>query len=404
MGLKESKRYLCAAAACAALVAFSGGAQAQSYRTFYRFKGGSDGAKPVAPLATDGAGNLYGMTELGGANGIGTVFRLGADKSETILHSFAGQTADGAGPSGGVTMDSAGNLYGVTVNWGYQLGGTLFKIAPDGSESVLYSFGMPGSIDGSYPGTKPLVGADGNLYGTTPYGGSSGCSLGCGVIYRVRSTGSEDVLYTFQGHQFGDGGVPFGEPVADDAGNLYGTTTQGGSADGGIVYKLAPNGSMNGTLTTLYAFGADGKRKDGISAPAYGLVRDAAGNLYGVATVSARGKNCPNRNCGAIFELTSASELRVLHAFGGGADGAVPNSTMVMDAAGSLYGTTQAGGNSECANHQGCGTVFRYSPDGSMAILHAFNDREGTPNGLTLTAGGTLYGAAFHTGRTPRPA
>jgi uncharacterized repeat protein (TIGR03803 family) len=381
--------------AAVSLALCAGGAQAQSFHTLYRFHG-ADGRVPMAPLVVDGAGNIYGTTNRGGTDDIGTVFRLAPGRSEGVLHSFTGNFTDGALPWGGITVDGAGNIYGAASSWGAYDGGALFKVAPDGSESLLHSFGYyENSSDGSEPGTKPLIGADGNLYGTTPVGGYTGwpCSnMGCGTIYRVTPEGTETVLHAFNS---GDGAEPAGELIADGSGNLYGTTIAGGGGGrSGTVFKFAPDG----TLTTLHSFKLNGTRKDGVSEPVYGLVRDAAGNLYGVLHGTSRlhEKRCPDGACGAIFMLTADGKLHLLHEFTGGADGGFPNSTMVMDAGGSLYGTTKYGGGIGC-KHMGCGTVFRYSPDGSIAILHAFGDREGPPNGVTFGPDGALYGAAFST-------
>jgi uncharacterized repeat protein (TIGR03803 family) len=368
----------------AVLAIIAGGAQAQSYHTLYRFKGGADGAKPVGPFVVDGKGNVFGTTELGGANGAGTIFRLtqgmGQEKSETIIHSFGNLINDGCAPWGGLSVDRNGWLYGVTPTCGVFDQGTLFQYSH--GELVMFSFN---NLTGIYPGTRPVEDMYGVVYGVTPYGGNTAaCSLGCGTIYTVAAF-SEITLHEFKGS---DGAQPFGALAEDNAGDFYGTTMQGGSGGGGTIFEFGPGG-----LTTLHAFDAGGgKRGDRLTAPNYGVVRDAAGNLYGVAGMAApaHDKKCPGGNCGAIYMLSRDGKLRVLHAFNGGTDGAVPNGALVMDAAGSLYGTTAAGA-------QGYGTVFRRSPDGSMAILHAFGASEGSPNGLTLSADGKLYGAAYDT-------
>lgn len=373
-----------------ALAIGAGGAQAQTYHTLYRFKGGPDGAKPVGPLVVDSTGNVFGETELGGANGAGTLFSLtqgaGQEKSETIIHSFRGMLNDGCAPWGGLSVDHNGWLYGVTPTCGVFGQGVLFEYSR--GEIALYSFN---NMSGIYPGTRPVEDMYNELYGVTPYGGNTtACSQGCGTIYTY--AGSEITLHEFKGS---DGAAPFGALARDDAGSFYGTTMAGGSGGGGTIFKLAPTG-----FTTLHAFDAGGgKRGDSLSAPNYGVARDAAGNLYGVAgkTAPAHDKKCPDNNCGALYMLSPAGKLRVLHAFTGGTDGAAPNGALAMDAAGSLYGTTAAGGSADCDNGQGCGVVFRWSPDGSMAILHAFSAHDGTPNGLTLAADGKLYGAAYNT-------
>jgi len=245
----------------------------------YSFTGGSDGGQPGASLVKN-SGNLYGTTELGGSSscnggfGCGTVFEVAPDGAETVLHAFTGGR-DGAFPWAGLLMDSAGNLYGTTVQGGNtscndRYGcGTVFKLAPDGTESVLHSFCSENNCtDGYFPlGGGLIEDSAGNLYGTTNLGGRHDG----GIIFEIAPDGTETVLHSFGNSP--DGGHPFGGLIKDSAGNFYGTTTVGGSYDKGTVFELAPDGSE----TVLYSFkgGSDGDD------PYAALIEDKAGNLYG---------------------------------------------------------------------------------------------------------------------------
>jgi uncharacterized repeat protein (TIGR03803 family) len=204
----------------------------------YNFTGSvdGDGASPVGVLVQDNAGNLYGTTELGGniSNPAGVVFRLDTSGKETILHTFT-SGADGGQPAAGLIFDKAGNLYGTTIQ------GTVFKMNKAGKHySVLYMFSN--GADGSEPYGPVVIDKAGNLYGTTKYGGNLSCNapLGCGVVFKLDTTGKETVLHTFTGT---DGAMPVAGLIRDSAGNLYGTTLQGGTgcANGcGVVFKLHP--------------------------------------------------------------------------------------------------------------------------------------------------------------------
>jgi uncharacterized repeat protein (TIGR03803 family) len=193
----------------------------------YSFTGGTDGNYPQGTLIQDAAGNLYGTTYRGGASGVGTIFKLAVNGQETVLYSFTG-LADGGNPQGGLTRDSAGNLYGTSapVSSGY---GTVFKLSPAGTETILHSF--VGS-DGSYPTRGVLRDTAGNLYGTTSLGGA----YGFGTVFELSATGTETVLYSFTGGN--DGSVPYSDLIQDVSGNLYGTTTSGGANSAGVVFEI----------------------------------------------------------------------------------------------------------------------------------------------------------------------
>ena len=256
-----------------------------------------DGRYPSAPLIFDAAGNLYGTTQLGGTGGggeRGVVFKLAPNPdgtwTESVLHEFAG-FVDGCDPLAGLVFDGAGNLYGTAAGCYGGMDGVIFKLAPnpDGTwtESVLYSFG--GGPDGATPTAGLTFDAAGNLYGTTDQGGA----YGSGVVFKLApnpdGTWTEIVLYTFTGGA--DGANPYAGLIFDAAGNLYGTTSGGGAAGYGVVFKLRPH--LDGTWTerVLHSFIGFGKY------PYAPVIFDPAGNLYGTTT---QGTN----NYGLVFEIT----------------------------------------------------------------------------------------------------
>jgi uncharacterized repeat protein (TIGR03803 family) len=245
----------------------------------------ADGQQPLAGLVRDSAGNLYGTTWAGGAFGMGTVFKVAASGTETVLHSFSG--ADGQSPVASLIRDSAGNLYGTTEKGGTSGKGTVFTLSPLGKETLLYSFS--GGADGGFPYSGLLLDAAGNLYGTTFGGGKFACGRTlCGTVFKLDTTGHETVLHNFSGGADGEG--PMAAVVRGTAGNLYGTTLLGGSSNYGTVYKL----DANGTETVLWTF--DGKTDGGN--PSTGVVRDSAGNLYGATDIGG------SSGWGTVFKLT----------------------------------------------------------------------------------------------------
>jgi uncharacterized repeat protein (TIGR03803 family) len=298
---------------------------ARSESVLYNFPGfPGDGAAPLAGLIADAAGNLYGTTFSGGANGFGAIFRLTPADGESLLYSFAGAPGDGANPLAGLITDTAGNLYGTTEQGGGDGFGTVFKLTPEGGESLLQSFaGFPG--DGAAPLAGMIADTAGNLYGTTFSGGASGL----GTVFKLTPEGAESVLYSFGG---GDGALPRAGLILDTAGNLYGSTFSGGASGFGTVFKLTPTGSES----ILHSFaGAPG---DG-AFPYAGLIADAAGNLYGTtAQGGANGlgtvfKLTPMGNESVLHSFAGAP-----------GDGANPFAGLIADAAGNLYGTTYYGG------------------------------------------------------------
>lgn len=335
-----------------------------TYNVLYSFcsqQNCADGESPDAGLILDSSGNLYGTTTAGGtsANGNGTVFRLAADGTETVLYSFCPKRRckDGSGPQAGLTMDSSGNLYGTTGQGGAKGLGTVFKLAADGNETVLYSF--TGSSDGAYPVTNLILDSTGNLYGTT-FAGAYG---GGGIVYKVTSGGTFKRLYAFCSQpNCGDGSNPEGGVVMDSSSNLYGTTYYGGTYNYGTVFKLA----ASGTETVLYSFCSSDDCRDG-AYPAAGLVMDGSGNLYGTTEFGV-GRDCYDNYavqdiCGTAFKLGTNGTESVLYGFcsrADCADGLEPEGNLSMDSSGNLYGTTYIGGTGHCM--YGCGTVFKLDP------------------------------------------
>jgi uncharacterized repeat protein (TIGR03803 family) len=358
---------------------------AGSETILYSFGSGPiDGANPQAALIMDSAGNLYGTTYGGGAMGVGTVFKISAAGAESVLHSFAGGPTDGANPQAGVIIDSAGNLYGTTTLGGANGLGTVFKVSAAGTESVLYSFaGSP--TDGGYPKAGVIIDSVGNLYGTTSTGGSMQDSgtLSNGIVFKVSATGAESVLYSFAGGTI-DGRVPDAGLIMDSAGNLYGTTSAGGSVqDFGTVFKISAAG-MESILHSFAFVALLGAATDG-DAPTAGLIMDSAGNLYGTTTYGGKDKQ------GTVFMISATGTESILYFFTGGKiDGAQPQAGLVIDSAGSLYGTTVVGG----AN--GEGMVFKISTGGTESVLHFFagapTDGNEPVAGLIMDSAGNLYG------------
>src|ERR1017187_6097776 len=320
----------------------------------YAFTGGADGGYSYAGVIRDSAGNLYGTASYGGTADVGVVYKVDAAGQETVLYTFP-PPHDGASPTAGVVRDSAGNLYGTTGAGGAQNAGVVYKLDRAGQETVLYSF--TGGADGGYPHAGVIRDSAGNLYGTTPFGGT-----GSGVVYKLDTAGQETVLYAFTGGA--DGGTPWAGVIRDSAGNLYGTATFGGTTGAGVVYEV----NAAGLETVLYSFtgGANGGNPYGA-----GVVRDSAGNLYGTTTFGP-GTYGP----GVVFKVDPSGQETVLYTFcslAGCPDGLYPGAGVILDSAGNLYGTTEDGGDtSGCGDGNGCGVVFKLDPSGQETALYSF--------------------------------
>jgi uncharacterized repeat protein (TIGR03803 family) len=367
-------------------------AQAQStFKLLYSFTGGTDGNIPVGSLFRDSAGNLYGMTAAGGmltsclrdgfhfTDGCGTLFRVDATGAFTVLHTFT-QGADGAEPLAGLVGDAKGNLYGATTGYGYSFFcgpsgpaacGSVFKLDHSGNFSVLHDFLGSASNDGAEPSGPLTLDGQGNLLGVTLGGGTDGL----GTVFKVTQPGAETVLHSFTRKNPLSGLFPTGGIVLDAAGNLYGTTAEGGplafcragtnQGGCGTFFKL----DTSGNETVLYDF----QYKTGWHPQGY-LLRDAAGNFYGTT-------GDVGYCCGVFYEISSAGTYT-------SRNGKVLSPGFVRDAAGNLYGATVSGG------AFGLGTIFKQDKKGKQKVLHTFTggaDGE-YPNGVILDSAGNLYG------------
>jgi uncharacterized repeat protein (TIGR03803 family) len=397
----------------------------QTENVIYRFQGGKDGLVPYGGLISDQAGNFYGTTEGAGAHGYGTVFQLsqvGGHWTEAVLYAFCALSncSDGGKPFGELILDQAGNLYGITLLGGSVGGGTVFELTPQGStwtETVIYNF--PSNIqpahglvfdeaedlygamcnggvygagavfqltpgqggwtaalihsftghDGSCPVSGPIINVGGNLYGS--FSGTSNT----GGVYELKAPLTqgdawiERVLYGFKGGN--DGANPSGRLVFDQKGNLYGVTRQGGTSKGGTVFQLVRQG-VSWTEAVIYSFCSQPHCSDGKD-PRAGVIVDGKGNLYGTTYFGGNGGDCGTfaNECGTVFQLTPPASQggawteTVLHNFNNtGGDGNLPEFGLIHGKFGSLWGTTPEGGKTvgPCAANGGCGTVFRVFP------------------------------------------
>ncbi len=381
---------------------------ASKYKTLHKFTGGSDGGFADAGLIFDTDGNLYGTTNSGGAYAYGTVFKLTPNQNgswtENVLYSFTGGT-DGNYPMAGLIFDRAGNLYGTTglggnLSYCYGRGcGAVFKLTPnlDGSwtESVLHSFT---TNDGQAPEAGLIFDSAGNLYGTTYFGGAYGYGVAFELSPNADGSWKESVLHSFTGSK--DGSEPQAGLTFDQAGNLYGTTWEGGAYGYGVVFELTPNpdGSWKEKVLHRFTGGKDG------SYPYGGLIFDEAGNLYST-TFWGGNLNCgPSYGCGTIFKLSpnpdGSWKEKVLHQFSNGKDGGYPYTGVIFDGAGNLYGTSVSGGT------YGKGVVFKLAPDSNggwhETVLHTFAEHPGAypTAGVIFDTTGNLYGTTYGEGPT----
>jgi uncharacterized repeat protein (TIGR03803 family) len=376
-------------------------AQAQTLNVLYSFTGGLDGSSPWGQLAVDQAGNLYTGTMEGGNNtGSGAAIKLKSVSGSWLLqplYDFNGGNDDGIQPQ--VVVASDGTVFGATQAGGPSGCGIVFQLTPSstppsaalarGNETVLHTFA--GGSDGCNPFSAPIIDSAGNLYGTTADGGGPNDA---GVVYELVRSGqsyTEQILYTFSGP---DGAVPGAGLIADSSfTNLYGVTQVGGSGNAGTVFRLTNNGS-SWTETVLYNFhnSSDGQQ------PQAGLAMDAAGNLYGSAGLGGNGGG------GTVFELTPSGgsyTFRVIYSLQCNYPSCIGPylGYLTLDPAGNVYGTTL---------NQGAhtfGSVFELTPDGggyTFTDLHDFSlgsDDGGFPDGGVIRdAAGNLYGTAVDGG------
>ena len=375
---------------CALAVAVS---QAQTLTTLATFNG-TNGANPLGLIQGFDA-NFYGTTLEGGPQNWGTAFKITAAGVLTTLHNFCSEVscADGGWPEGRMTEARNGDIYGPTDQGGTGGVGVIYRLTSSGKFTVLYNFCVtwPSCADGASP-TSVVQGRNGNLYGTTfgartvPY---------FGTLFELTLSGTLTMLHTFSGL---DGSYPSGALLLASNGNLYGTTSQGGSStncpyDGlvgcGTVFQLTPSGKFS----TLHVFdGSDG------ALPGYGgsLIEGTDGNLYGTAMYGGSGTQCSNGSCGTIFKISPAGKFTTLYNFCSQtncADGSSPAESLVQGTDGNIYGTTLQGGNS--ANN---GTIFEITPQGVLTTLYEFCSQPSCADGSYPEAGlvqatdGNFYG------------
>lgn len=382
---------------------FTPAAPAQAFNVIHRFSGGSGGGYPTGGVTIDASGNLYGTAGLGTGDD-GLVFKMSQRNSQWLLnplYNFTGN--DGYGPEGGVIRDRSGVLYGAT-NIGGSLGmGTVFKLQPSPvippsvfspwMLTTLHNF-QPGGGDGSGPKSPLVFDQAGNLYGTTNQGGT----YGGGVVFKLTPANgawTESILYNFG--QGGDGNGPRSGVVSDSVGNLYGTTELGGAYGCGMVYQLSSSGA-NWNESILYSFKGTG---DGCR-PWGGVILDQAGNLYGGTPMT----DTNVASNGVVFELSPSGgqwNYSLLYAFDRGyvnncsdGYGTGPASSLSMDSSGALYGTTQGDGFYEAGN------VFKLTSSNggwTYTSLHDFNNGAGDGyavcSGVSFDSSGNLYGTTL---------
>jgi len=322
---------------------------------FYSFEGGSNGAYPNGGIVLGANGTFFGVTAGGGANSQGTVFELilPSARQLVVLYTFQQESNQGTTPNS-LIRDQAGNLYGTTLTGGGEGLGTVFELSPGSGGSWIYeeiftfSYGGSYAQYGAYPYGVLTMDAAGNLYGTTYEGGV----YGGGAVFELTNTGQgwkESLLYNFTGGDNGDS--PLAGVVFDSQGNLYGTTLSGGQDEVGTVFQLTPTqGGWDHQVLYSFTGGLDG------GSPYYGsLALDAAGNLFGTTRYGGEAQ------LGTVFKLTRSPHSHkwnetVLHSFAGAPDGVNPIFGLVLDPAGNLYGTTPAGGINDL------GAVFEITP------------------------------------------
>ena len=413
---------------------------AREFKVLYSFcsqTNCADGAAPESGLVIDSSGNLIGATSAGGTfafdSGMGTVFELlpdGANWTYKLLYNFcqkSGQACpDGQAPTGNLLLDKAGNVYGITrlgggVHHSIVNGGVAFEVGFNASTSTWVEkhvhefcpddcrkdgFAPVGGLtyDGAANG-YPYDGASA-LYGVTRGGGRGGSFEPVGVAFELlpvkgKKRWSEHSIHNFCSRpNCKDGGPAAGALIPDGTGNLLGTTQSGGRHGSGTVFQLTRGNNVNWSEHVIADFCKKDSCSDG-AGPSAGLLRDPSGNLFGMT--AGGGKFCSFAVCGTVFRLSPAGSrwtLTTLHSFCAQfdcRDGRGPNTTLVMDAGGNLYGTTLQGGD-DFVESGGAGVVFKVSADGKLSILHRFcaarNCADGDhPQGtLTLDSQGNLFG------------
>jgi len=398
----------CAVGALASIAPLSvGHAATWQESIIHTFKDVAKGVRPAAALVADSAGNYYGTVYTGDVGGNGGVFELSPPASGQkawgvkMLHKFDKAPGGQYPTNAPLTLDASGNIYGTTPQGSKNDAGVAFELIKPTSgnawkEKVLVHFN--GTFKGGTPYGGLVFGPGGNLYGTTGYGGTGGA----GTVFMLspdatqKSGWAETILYSFTNGT--DGGYPYCVPVFDAAGNLYGTTLNGGNTANGVVFELSP--PTNGTAWTETVIHSFDTAADGIS-PRIGLNFDEAGNLYGTT------ENGGTYDWGIAYELSPPSSPggawteSILHDFDFGTDGGNPSYSSILFYKGSIYGTTAQGGTSKA------GIVWELTPPSgggtpwTETIVHTFTgapDGNEPEAGLTLGPNGTLLGTTFEGG------
>lgn len=335
---------------------------------------GTNGIAPLGPMVQGADGNLYSVTLEGGANGEGSIFKVGLTGGLQTVYSFCPDQVsceDGASPHA-LALGRDGNFYGAAAGGGANSDGTVYKITPEGVLTVLHDF-TPS--DGSFLGDL-IAGRDGNFYGTAFSGGAHNG----GTIFEVTATGRFRTLHDFCEQQnCSDGGNTVAPLVQGRDGNFYGTTPQGGPRQAGTIFKM----TRAGVFSVLHNFCSKSRCADG-GQPSIGLVRGRDGNLYGVTSQGGTG-TC-FRGCGTFFKITPAGALTTLHSFSAD-EGSVPNS-LLQASDGNFYGTA--------SNSQGSSTLITITPTGNVTTLYTLSASDGQlASSLMQANDGNFYGTAL---------
>jgi uncharacterized repeat protein (TIGR03803 family) len=361
----------------------------------HAFTGTTTGKYPQAPLVQGADGLIYGTTSQGGANNLGTIFRMAANGTVTVLHSFTGNPDGFSDHVATLLPVSDGSFYG-TYDEHNGNPGMVFRMTSAGVVTVLHQFlNVAGSSpDGFSPKGPVILAADGNLYGTTALGGN----FGDGTIFRLTPGGTHTKLHDFPGG--GGSSYPMGALLQAGDGNFYGTTAYGGASDGGTIFRMTPGG----TVSTLHQFSSSTARPTGA------LIQGTDGDLYGTMMFGG------TANKGAIFRMTLGGTVTVVHELNGTTDGSAPQGALTQATDGNFYGTVRSGSGALTF-----GGIFSLSSDGTYTIVHAFTINpsvnegyepfapliqatDGFFYGTNLQAGANNFGVLYRMGITTAPA